>query len=137
MGTAYRTIIMRKIFIHIGLLGIFFFLVSGGSAFAQSSNDAQLCGSDPLSNLFCAQDLSQMVNGAFQISISLGAILAMLRIGYAGYLYMGSDFWSNKQHAKEVFRDAIIGLLILLAIYLILFQINPDILKLNVLQSTS
>ena len=60
--------------------------------------------------------------------------IAMLRIGFAGYLYMGSaDMWSSKTRAKEVFQDAIIGLLILLAIYMILYQINPDILELKIL----
>jgi hypothetical protein len=49
---------------------------------------------------------------------------------------MGSDIWSTKQHAKDVFRDAVVGLLLLLAIYLILYQINPDILSLSVLQSS-
>jgi threonine/homoserine/homoserine lactone efflux protein len=91
------------------------------------------CGGDPLSNLFCSGSLPQMLNFAFQAAIRLGAVLAMLRIAYAGYLYMGSeDMWSTKSHAKEVFRDAIIGLLVLLAVYLILHQIDPRILNLQV-----
>jgi threonine/homoserine/homoserine lactone efflux protein len=78
-----------------------------------------------------------MLNQVFQLAIALGGVLAMLRIGYAGWLYMGSeDMWSSKTHAKEVFRDAIIGLLILLAIWLILNQINPDMLKLKILQTS-
>ena len=97
---------------------------------------SDLCGGDPLSKLFCAENIPDMLNRAFQIAISVGAILAMLRIGYAGYLYMGSaDMWSTKQHAKDVFRDAVIGLLLLLAIWLILYQINPCILNLDVLQT--
>jgi hypothetical protein len=92
----------------------------------------QLCAGDALAQMFCSTSLAGAINSAFQVSILVGAVLAMLRIGYSGYLYMGSaDMWSTKQHAKEVFQDAIIGLLLLLAIYMILYQINPDILKLE------
>jgi hypothetical protein len=109
----------------------------GGQATGAADCTA-MAGSDPLSALFCGRSLPEMVNGLFQIAIQVGAILAMLRIGYAGYLYMGSaDMWSSLQHAKDVFRDAIIGLLLLLAIYLILYQINPCILDLGVLGNGS
>ena len=110
--------------------------VGGQSSASATADCAAMAGSDPLSALFCGKSLSEMVNGLFQIALQVGAILAMLRIGYAGYLYMGSaDMWSSLQHAKDVFRDAIIGLLLLLAIYLILFQINPCILDLGVLNN--
>ena len=105
--------------------------VSGGA-----SGD---CGaSDTLTKMFCNVSLPEMLNNVFQISIRLGAILAVLRIAYAGYLYMGSeDMWSTKTAAKEVFRNAIIGLLVLLGVWLILHQIDPRILNLNILQSSS
>ena len=100
------------------------------------SGNASACGTDSLSKMFCEMTLPDVLNNLFQIAISVGAILAMLRIAYAGYLYMGSaDMWSSKQHAKDVFRDAIIGLLLLLSIWLILYQINPCLLDLQVLQS--
>jgi len=74
------------------------------------------------------------INSVFTIVLSIGAILAVLRIAYGGYLYMGSaDMWGNIQQAKETIGDAIIGLLLLFAIYLILNQINPNLLNLNVL----
>ena len=121
------------------ILQIAFVLVAftaAGTAFAQANAGNAACGSDALEQLFCQTDIAGMLNTAFQLSIILGGVLAMLRIGYAGWLYMGRDFdnWSTKQHARQVFQDAIIGLLILLAIWLILNQINPDILKLRILQ---
>ena len=77
-------------------------------------------------------DLSNFVNGLFKFAIAVGAIAAVLRLAYAGFLYMGSaDMWSNKSEAKRVIGDVIFGILLLLAIYLILYQINPEILKLN------
>lgn len=92
-----------------------------------------------ISRLFSnGTDLGFMLNTAFQVAINVGAILAMLRIMWAGWLYMGSaDMWSNKHHAKEVFQNAIIGLLILLAIWIILNQINPQILNVGAFSTDS
>lgn len=117
------------------------FCMGTGIVFAQTTGSGNtLCSGDALSQLFCGDTntLPQMLNSLFQFAITLGGILAILRIAYGGWLYMGSaDMWSNKQHAKDVFRDAIIGLLLLLAVYLILFQINPCILQLGLLQGNN
>ena len=88
-----------------------------------------------IQNAFNSTDgLPAYINNVFKIVLSVGAIAAVLRIAYGGYLYMGSaDMWGNKQQAKEAISDAIIGLLLLFAIYLILNQINPNLLNLNVL----
>lgn len=88
---------------------------------------------DAFSSMFGKQgDLGALLNSFFVVAINVGAILAMFRIAWAGWLYMGSaDMWSEKQHAKNVFQDAIIGLLILLAIWIILNTINPQILNVS------
>jgi hypothetical protein len=82
--------------------------------------------------------LSGYLNAIFTTVLSVGAVLAVLRIAWAGYLYMGSaDMWGSKQQAREMLGDAIIGLLLLFGIYLILYQINPNLLNLNVLNDIS
>lgn len=89
-----------------------------------------------LDRLYTSGDFSNFINGLFKFAIALGAIIAVLRLAYAGYLYMGqSDMWSTKGQAKDIIKDVTIGLLLLLAIYLILYQINPDIVKLNALKN--
>lgn len=89
--------------------------------------------SEKLSGLYSGgQDLPVYINSIFKVAISVGAILAVLRLGYAGYMYMGGDMWGNKQHAKDMIRDVFIGLFLLLSVWIILYQINPDILKLNI-----
>jgi hypothetical protein len=80
-------------------------------------------------------DIASFINGAFKAALSVGAILAVLRIAYAGYLYMGTDMWHTKSHAKEILGDVVLGLLLLLGIYLILWQINPDLLRLDILRN--
>lgn len=79
--------------------------------------------------------LGSFINKLFVAALSLGAILAVLRLAYAGYLYMTTDAWGTKGKAKEVIGDVIIGLLLLLSIWLILRQINPQLLDLNVLKN--
>jgi hypothetical protein len=89
-----------------------------------------------LSQFYGSGNLPGLINAAFKIAISVGAILAVLQLAYAGFIYMGSaDMWGEKAVAKEKIRNAVIGLLLLLAIYTILFQINPDLVNLNVLRS--
>jgi hypothetical protein len=82
-------------------------------------------------------DLPTFLGNLFTAALSIGAILAVLRLAYAGYEYMTSDAWSSKTHAREVIGDVVLGLLLLLSVWLILHQINPDILNLNFLQHAS
>ncbi len=97
---------------------------------------ADVSRSSKLSNLYATSDFSGFINGLFKFAIAIGAIVAVLRLAYAGYLYMGqSDMWSHKGEAKSIIADVTLGLLLLLSIYLILYQINPDILTLNALKN--
>ena len=89
-------------------------------------------GSPRLEQVFNSGDLKDFMNRLFVAAIALGAVLAVLRLAWAGFVYMGTDMWGKKEHAKEIIQDTLIGLFLLLAIWLILKQINPDILKLNV-----
>ena len=91
--------------------------------------------SSKLGQLTSSTSLASFISGLFTTAISIGGILAVLRLGYAGYLYMTSEAFGTKSHAKEVIGDAVLGLLLLLGIWLILNQINPQILSLNILQS--
>ncbi len=89
-----------------------------------------------LGQIYSSGDFAGFVNGLFKFAIAIGAILAVLRLAYAGYLYMGqSDMWSHKGQAKDIIRDVTLGLLLLLGIYLILYQVNKDILSLKALRN--
>ena len=92
--------------------------------------------SSRIGDIYQSGNLSTFVNGIFKLALTLGAILAILRLIYGGYLYMGrADMWSTAQHAREVIGDAVLGLLLLLAVYMVLYQINPDIVKLKAFES--
>jgi len=81
---------------------------------------------------FSSGSIADFINAAFRAAIGIGAILAVLQIAYGGYIYMTKDLWSAKQGAKDVISNALIGLLLLLAVYLILNQIDPRILELKI-----
>ena len=91
--------------------------------------------SSKLGNIYGASDLTQYVNGLFKFAIAVGAAAAVLRLAYAGYLYMGTDMWSKKGQAREIISNVTFGLLLLLGVWVILNQINPHILSLNALQN--
>jgi hypothetical protein len=80
------------------------------------------------------KDLSKYLSQLFKIALSVGAVLAVLRLAFAGYLYMTSDFWSSKTKAREIMGDVALGLFLLLSVYLILNQINPKLLTLDLLK---
>lgn len=88
-----------------------------------------------LGQLYSSNSLTGFVNGLFTAAIAVGAILAVMRLAFAGYLYMTTDAWGQKGKAKEVIGDVILGLLLLLSIWLILRQINPEILNLDILRN--
>jgi hypothetical protein len=90
-----------------------------------------------LDAVYKSSSLADYINVLFKVSLSVGAILAVMRIAYAGYLYMGNDMWGSKQKAKEVLGDVTLGILLLLSIFLILNQINPQLLNLDVLNNNN
>lgn len=112
-------------------------IVGVGVAHAQGSFVplAPAPGGSRLGDLYGTTSLGSFLNKLFVAALSLGAILAVLRLAYAGYLYMTTDAWGTKGKAREVIGDVIIGLLLLLSIWLILRQINPKLLDLNVLKN--
>ena len=81
------------------------------------------------------QNLAQFFNTLFKTAIVVGAMLAVLRLGYAGFLYMTTDLPGIKSHSKDIIGPTVTGLLLLLAVWLILNQINPDILNLDILRN--
>lgn len=94
---------------------------------------ADFSGSGKLSTLYAENNkLEDYLSKIFMGAIALGAILAVLRLSWAGFVYMSSDLWSSKGHAKEIIQETMLGLFLLLAIWLILNLINPDLLKLKV-----
>jgi len=128
---------MRRFLITIGCIVLFTF---PAITFAVDCTTDKTTGFVPLAcyqgsaldTLYSENSLSGFFNKLFTFSLSIGAILAVVMIVWGGYLYMFKDSFASKLNAKEKITNAVIGLLLLLGIYLILYQINPQILNLDI-----
>ena len=74
-------------------------------------------------------DLNALLNALYALSISIAALLAVIKIVIAGVKYMLTDVVTSKQAAREDIQGAVFGLLIVVAAVLILLVINPDIVS--------
>lgn len=72
------------------------------------------------------------LNAIYLILISLAALFAVIKIILAGVKYMLSDVVTNKQSAKDDIKNALLGLIIIMATALILEIINPNLTRLDV-----
>ena len=77
--------------------------------------------------------LGTYINAIYRLSISLAALLAVIKIVAAGASYMLSDIVTNKSKAKDDIRGALIGLLIVISAVLILTTVNSDLTKTDLL----
>jgi hypothetical protein len=71
-----------------------------------------------------------LINALIWWAFRLAGVLAFAMIVYAGFQYLVSGGNTAQQKdAQERIMNAIIGLILLFAFYIILYTINPDILK--------
>ncbi len=77
-------------------------------------------------------DLASFLNGFYVLMIAFGAVLAVIMIIIGGFQIMGSESYSSRDAGKTRIRQAILGLLILLLSYLILYTINPELTDLGI-----
>ncbi len=67
----------------------------------------------------------------FALLIGIAGLLAVIMIVVGGIEYMSTDAFSGKEEGRERVTQAIVGLLLALGAWLILYTINPDILSLR------
>jgi hypothetical protein len=72
------------------------------------------------------------LNIMINIFIGICAVLAMIMIVMGGIQYMTSELVSSKQAAKESITNAILGLLLALGAYAILFTLDPNLVSLGI-----
>jgi len=91
---------------------------------------ALLPGLDTLDFSTDSCPLGNYLNIMIKIIIGLVAVIAMVMIVMGGLEYMTSELISSKESGKGKIINAIVGLLIALASYLILNTLNPNLLNL-------
>lgn len=75
--------------------------------------------------------LDSYIGYVFKFAIALAAFLAVIMIIWGGFEYMTSEIPSLKLEGKGRISNAIIGLLMVLASYLILATIDPRLVAIN------
>lgn len=72
--------------------------------------------------------LPQYINYIYYVGLGAIGIAALGMLVYGGFLYMLSDTVTSKDLAREYITNALYGLILGLAAYLILNTINPALL---------
>src|SRR3989338_8016016 len=84
-------------------------------------------------------DFAGFLNGMFKLLFTIGGMIAVASLVYGGITYMVSEIVGKIEWAKRQMRAALWGLALLVAAWLILYTINPDLItfKLNVQSITT
>ncbi len=75
------------------------------------------------------QNFGTYINALYRLSISLAALLAVIKIVAAGAKYMLTDIVPGKEAAKKDIQGALIGLLVIIGAVVILNTVNTDLTK--------
>jgi len=77
--------------------------------------------------------LAEYINGAYRYLIGISLIAAIVMTVYGGFRYLVGASLGDVKSGKKIITDALGGMLIILAAYLILNTINPATLNLSIL----
>lgn len=79
-----------------------------------------------------AIDFYQYVSAVYKFGIWAVGIVALFMLVFGGYTYITSaGNNSSMETAKRIITDAIVGLIMALTAYLLLYVINPDLVKMK------
>lgn len=79
---------------------------------------------------FNQPDLPAFISSIYSFSLTVVGIAVFIRILYAGFLWLTAAGNASKAgDAKKKITDAVVGTILLFAAYLILYIINPDLVK--------
>ncbi len=71
------------------------------------------------STLVPSVNANNYLSGLFMLTIALAGAIAVLRLIYAGFLYMGTDVITNKNEAKGIINETLFGLGLVASTWLI------------------
>jgi hypothetical protein len=82
-----------------------------------------------------ATNFTTYINQLYFLSISIAALLAVIKIIIGGVKWMLTDVVPQKSEARNDIKGAIFGLLLIISAFLILNTINPQLTNLTALQT--
>ncbi len=78
--------------------------------------------------------LAQYISGAYRYAVGIVLVIAIIMVAWGGFRYLIGSGFEDITRGKEIIRDAIAGMLIVIGAYMILQTINPSTLDLSVLK---
>lgn len=122
-----------------GLTAAFVVILFGLASFAFAQNPPPPRPYVPLVVLPGLQSTGQgglaaYFNQLYMFTVAVGAILAFLKIAFAGAKYSMSEVVTSKEDAKNDIKGALLGLAILLIPFIVLNTIYPGLTNLNILE---
>lgn len=136
----------KKIFLRLGLIVILMFLllptvsvVAGDSTYTYTvlaplpgTTEGNCTYNDKgEASAGCQTTLQKYLPGAFSLAIGLSAVFAVVMIVLGGFQYMSSDALQGKEDGRNRVKNSVYGLVLVIAAYLILYTVNPNLLTLN------
>lgn len=135
LKTAQQHLRIKKLLAYTA--GVLFFLPF--IAFGQAADVTSKGNYEPLiflPEVGRAESIGALLQGLFQLSIALGAVLAVIMIAVGGIQYIGSDAISSKSAGRERMFNAVLGLVLILGTYILLYTINPRLLSFQIFSHT-
>lgn len=77
-------------------------------------------------------DLGSYLQGLYQLFYAVAAVTAIVLIIVGGFQYMSTDAIFDKKEGKDRIRRAVLGFLMVLSSWLILYTINPELAKFEI-----
>ncbi len=85
-----------------------------------------------LSNTTNKVDIGSYIKNIVTLAIGVAGALAVLRIIFGGIQYMTTEAFEGKSDARSIINDAVIGLLLVLSSYIILYTVNPKLVEFDI-----
>jgi hypothetical protein len=96
-------------------------------------SDPYACGLDD--KLLCIPWIAEYIIGVYKYGVGIGGILAAIVLMWGGVLWLtAGGNQSRVGEAQNWIKGSITGLVLLLSSYVLLYQINPDLLNLKPVQ---
>lgn len=119
------SLILILLLIFLGILGL------GQPASAQNNEYTVLTPLPGVGDTTGKTTLQEYIPAIFKLAIGLSAVAAVLMIVIGGFQYISSDAIQGKKDGKGRIVNAIYGLVLVIAAWLILNEINPNLLEFN------
>lgn len=114
---------------------VFSFLVLGSSfqvPVVQGALDYQLLENIPGTSGLSGSDLPGYVSAIYKVALIIVTLSAVLMLSVGGFMYLTSaGNTASIGTAKGIIYDSLIGLVIALSAWLVLYIINPDLVKIS------